>query len=303
MTRYINLWNMQPCDDSVRVYTEEPVVVATFDRCDLMIFKNQVVAKKPGIYIIYNENKRYVGQSTKSVWDRFLNHEANKDWWDKAIVFSRDDGTLDKTQLDRLEKWMWSKLGSLGFEQDNMKSPPDGYIAPAQNNNARRLYERVIEIVTVDAKNDIFTRRRRKTRSPKKIITEVKETIELEPQIEDKENTESALSGILLKVRIHSDNYGIIEGDNFTQAYSKYLLNVLSNRDDDLTFRLSKAQITIQTSRISENKKGQYTKIDDTYSFYSKYSKTAVITEKIKLIAKEVEDNVSVEPVYHKGLL
>lgn len=311
MTRYIDLSNLKPNDDSIRVYTEEPTIVATLDRKDLQVFKNLTIAQKPGIYILYNDDMRYVGQSTRTIWERFSDHHTKKDWWTKAIVFSRTDGTLDKTQLDRLEKWTWEMLSELGFEVDNIKSPPDGYIAPAQNNKARVLLEKTVEIVTVDAGIDIFKKRFRKKRIQKTnyvevevdLTTDVAGNVEKESVAEDLIKLTESNVGLISKVLIHSETYGLIKSDSILQAYSKYLRIMWTDQSENLISGLNNSQIIIETSRVNANKESQYTSIDDSYSFYNVFTKPLVIEDKIKQIAAAASDNITIEKIYHPSLL
>lgn len=303
MTRYIDLWTLKPNDDSIRVYTEEPIIVSTFDRKDLHIFRNLTIAKKPGIYILHNENRRYVGQSTRSIWERLSDHDAKKEWWTHAIAFSRTDGTLDKTQLDRLEKWTWNRLSASGFEVDNIKSPPDGYIAPAQNNNARVLLERTIEIVTHDAKIDIFTRKFRKKRPQKQSEVSLEPVTEEVEVDEDIAEVNPVAPGLVSKVLVKSELHGDLRSDNILQAYVSYLKIICKDSNEDLMTRLGDNQLIKETLGINKLKEHQYKVIDDRYSYYDRYTKASVIEDKIQKIAEVADDTIVIEKILHPSLL
>ncbi|MDP0229195.1 GIY-YIG nuclease family protein, partial [Glaesserella parasuis] len=63
-------------------------------------------ANKAGIYILLGENQRYVGQASNKIYERLAAHhlDENKSWWNQIIFFGREDGHLDKSQTDYLEK-------------------------------------------------------------------------------------------------------------------------------------------------------------------------------------------------------
>ncbi len=90
--------------DNITVYTKEPVFLAIADREDLKVLKDLEEANKAGIYILLGENQRYVGQASGKIYDRLKQHNEQKDWWNKIIFFGREDGRLDKSQTDYLEK-------------------------------------------------------------------------------------------------------------------------------------------------------------------------------------------------------
>ncbi|WP_308718718.1 hypothetical protein [Lactiplantibacillus plantarum] len=53
-------------------------------------------SKKPGIYILLGDDKRYIGQASNAIFNRLQQHYINKPWWNKLIFFGREDGHLSK---------------------------------------------------------------------------------------------------------------------------------------------------------------------------------------------------------------
>lgn len=105
--------------DNITVYTKEPAVITAAHRSDLNALNQLPEAQKAGIYILIGENKRYVGQAATSVYTRLYQHNKEKDWWNQVIFFGREDGHLDKSQLDYLEALLIKEFRDAGFELEN----------------------------------------------------------------------------------------------------------------------------------------------------------------------------------------
>lgn len=105
--------------DNITVYTKEPAVVTVAQRSDLNALKQLSEAQKAGLYILIGEQKRYIGQAATSVYTRLYQHHKEKDWWNQVIFFGREDGHLDKSQLDYLEALLIKEFRDAGFELEN----------------------------------------------------------------------------------------------------------------------------------------------------------------------------------------
>lgn len=74
-------------------------------RTELKDLENRPEIKDPGIYFLFGDNdestdqKLYIGESER-FFDRLLNHDANKDFWNSAVIFT---GGLDKAKVKYLE--------------------------------------------------------------------------------------------------------------------------------------------------------------------------------------------------------
>lgn len=79
-----------------------------FSRANLNEFKQRNESNKPGVYLIFNEDMSdeegllYIGEGDP-VLPRLLSHNAKKDFWTQAIVFTSKDENLTKTQIQYLE--------------------------------------------------------------------------------------------------------------------------------------------------------------------------------------------------------
>jgi hypothetical protein len=74
-------------------------------RTELKEIGKRAEIKDPGVYFLFGENddstgqKLYIGESER-FFDRLLNHDANKDFWNSAFIFT---GGLDKAKVKHLE--------------------------------------------------------------------------------------------------------------------------------------------------------------------------------------------------------
>lgn len=91
--------------DSISIYEKEPVYVVHFERKDFNSLKQIDEANKAGIYVLVGDKQRYVGQASNKILNRLANHITNQEFWTSALFFGRNDGLIDKSQLDYLEKY------------------------------------------------------------------------------------------------------------------------------------------------------------------------------------------------------
>lgn len=93
-----------------------------FPRPLLKTFAEREDAKKPGVYLLYGDplDDRakpvlYIGEGDPVI-ERLKIHNANKDFWTEAFVFTSKDGYLTKTQIQYLE----SRLIALAKDADRV---------------------------------------------------------------------------------------------------------------------------------------------------------------------------------------
>jgi hypothetical protein len=313
MSRHIALWNLGAKNDSVKVYTEETTVVTILEREDLHIFKELPGAKKPGIYILLSDDRRYVGQASGSVWSRVNDHDKKKDWWNKVVVLSREDGLLDKLQLDRIEAWLIKKFEDLGYNGDNKYSAPDTYISALQRGKAQTLLEKAESILLNDAGVDMFKRKPRGPRKPKAgleafvflvddenigAITE-----EIKDEVEDSKEEQDDTSGLMIsKVTLTSSIYGTIDSRYFRGIYSEYLKKAWVDYKKELVKGLSNPRGIMKTDSIASFRMPHCFKLDEDYSFYNSFSKM-MIESRLDEVATLIDDEISLEVIYQKPLL
>ena len=138
--------------DNISIFEKEPVYLVNFKREDFSKLGNLEEAKKPGIYLLIGENRRYVGQASSSVISRLNSHEKAKDFWTSCIFFGRNDGLIDKSQLDYLEKYYIKQFQEAGFEMDNDRAGNSSKIQKLNKIKADEIRD-IFEEILVDVAN------------------------------------------------------------------------------------------------------------------------------------------------------
>lgn len=77
--------------------------------------------KKFGVYLLLSEEMVYVGQSM-DLATRIKQHLAGKDWWERAIVLTTKDDSLNRSDIDYLESVLINKANENNkLDCDNKK--------------------------------------------------------------------------------------------------------------------------------------------------------------------------------------
>ena len=66
-------------------------------------------SKKPGIYILLGDDKRYIGQASKAIFNRLQQHYINKPWW---IIRVSKNAQSEKTET--VPRY-WQFQGALSY--------------------------------------------------------------------------------------------------------------------------------------------------------------------------------------------
>lgn len=103
-----------------------------------------------------NESKRYVGQASGSIFSRIQQHDLNKKWWNKVIFFGREDGHLNKAQLDFIEAKLINNFIQSEFELDNNTNGNSSYIDKLSKISATSLLSRIDETLREVANISLF---------------------------------------------------------------------------------------------------------------------------------------------------
>lgn len=162
MSKHMIIWHSNiRDDDDINVYSQDPSYVVIAKRTDLNNLKKIEESNKPGVYILLDKaNKRYVGQASYGVINRLSTHEKNKTWWDSIIFFGREDGKLDKSQLDYLEKKLIKLYAESGFDLDNADTGNNSFIEIYQRGRAESLWENTLQILEDTANIKLFKKSR-----------------------------------------------------------------------------------------------------------------------------------------------
>lgn len=143
--------------DSISIFYDEPAFLVIANKDDLPTIQLINESKKPGIYILLGDNKRYVGQASNSIFTRLHQHSVNKSWWNRLIFFGREDGHLSKAQLDLLERKIIEKMHSSDIALDNGTQGNQSYIDKLSKFSSLALLSKVERVLVDIANIDLFT--------------------------------------------------------------------------------------------------------------------------------------------------
>lgn len=77
------------------------------------------ICKNYGVYLLLSENKVYIGQAS-DLSQRIKQHIIGKTWWDRVVLLTTDNDSLDKSDIDYLEASLIDKAIKFGsLDSDN----------------------------------------------------------------------------------------------------------------------------------------------------------------------------------------
>lgn len=150
--------------DNISIYEKEPVYVVNFEKRDFDKVNRLSETKQSGIYILIGENQRYVGQASvgkraEGVKTRLIEHEKSKEWWTSCIFFGRNDGLIDKSQLDYLEDYYIERFTEAGFDMANSKKGNTSAIQKLNKIKADEIRDIFEEILDDVANIELFEKK------------------------------------------------------------------------------------------------------------------------------------------------
>lgn len=214
-------------DDGITVLNKEPVVVVHCNREDLKALGNIDESKRPGIYILMGGSRRYVGQASASVFARVNTHDKSKDFWNEIVFITREDGRIDKSQLDYMESKLISEFANLGYDLDNANNGNTSFIEAHQRHKSNSLIsesEELLKIIGIDLKE------KASRRSAKSVLAVSEETCisaSVTPSLD-----ELNLNPVVAKpksVRIEDSAGNVVEDRHAKKAYASYFRLLISN--------------------------------------------------------------------------
>ncbi|MFA7446201.1 MAG: GIY-YIG nuclease family protein [Flavobacteriaceae bacterium] len=66
------------------------------------LLSNELESKFWGVYLLVSEDKVYIGQAN-DLLRRIGEHDKSKDWWEKVVLFTTKDNSLNRSDIDYLE--------------------------------------------------------------------------------------------------------------------------------------------------------------------------------------------------------
>lgn len=266
MAHHVVVWNDGE-EDSIISYTKSPAVVVVFERQDLLNVFHIEQAKIPGIYILLGDNNHiYIGQAAHDITSRIKRHDKNKAFWNRCILFGREDKQLDKSQLDYLEKVLIERFYQSGYQLDNSTEGNSSVIFPYQKGIAQSLLVEVEEILQRFTKYTI-----------KPVRQSHSDHIDVKRPVEKTTTT------------IKDDHGVIIEANSTRQAYINYIKELCIG-SECYSVLIEEAQkdstwiISIETwNALPDKTKRYYKKINEQIMLNVNYSKASIASNIRKL--------------------
>lgn len=77
-------------------------ILLSSPRESYQLLSNEQESKYWGVYLLVSEDKVYIGQ-TNDLLRRISEHDKTKDWWNRVVLFTTKDNSLNRSDIDYLE--------------------------------------------------------------------------------------------------------------------------------------------------------------------------------------------------------
>lgn len=86
------------------------------------LLSNEPESKYWGVYLLVSEDKVYIGQAN-DLLRRISEHDKSKDWWEKVVLLTTKDNSLNRSDIDYLENKLIGIASSMGsLEMSNIQT-------------------------------------------------------------------------------------------------------------------------------------------------------------------------------------
>lgn len=86
------------------------------------LLSNEPESKFWGVYLLVSDDKVYIGQAN-DLLRRIGEHDKSKDWWEKVVLFTTKDNSLNRSDIDYLENKLIDIAKITGtLEMNNVQS-------------------------------------------------------------------------------------------------------------------------------------------------------------------------------------
>lgn len=275
MSKNIIVWDDNTDNDSITTIINDPLVVIYFDRKDINKLNDIDESQKPGIYILFgdNNNNRYVGQASSSVLSRLKTHDLKKDFWNRALILCREDGRLDKSQLDWIEKRLISKFNDNGFILENVSNGNHSHIESYQKGKARQLLNISADLIKEFLGFDLYILEKIKKNRHTIIKNDINQSLTTNHYKIEYDN--KIITGTTIR-ELYSNLIDTISQDD---AYFSLLENYADNNHTQFLFRLTDEQV------VKSRPAYYYRNVRDDIYFKINYGNKA-LTENIEKVLK-----------------
>lgn len=147
-TLTVQLIDAQP--DRIRVcrIDGESLVTVVVPREDIAKAKALPDIPQRGVYYLLDEDhgnvsRVYAGQTTKGI-GRLEKHKAEKEFWNKAVMFLDDNQNISRDVLDALEAKAIDYVCNHGSYETDNTAMPRSHVDPYKEEAIERLHERIL---------------------------------------------------------------------------------------------------------------------------------------------------------------
>lgn len=140
-----------------------------------------------GVYLLLSEDMVYVGQSS-DLSKRIKQHIIGKSWWERVVVLTTSDDSLNRADLDYLESFLIAKASSVGkLDCDNRNIGNKQKLSRFREVEMGQYVEEalfLLELIGIS----VFTEQSPKTKSKnaKKLISSTVNATETQREIREK---------------------------------------------------------------------------------------------------------------------
>lgn len=91
-------------------------------RSSYQLLSSEPESKYWGVYLLVSEDKVYIGQANELL-RRIIEHDRSKDWWNKVILLTTKDNSLNRSDIDYLENKLIATAKQNGtLEMNNIQT-------------------------------------------------------------------------------------------------------------------------------------------------------------------------------------
>ena len=125
---------------------------------------------KFGVYLLLSENRVYVGQSS-DLAKRVKQHLAGKDWWERVLILTTADDSLNRSDIDYLEYYLIKKANeSNRLDSDNKSKGNIPKVDKFRKPELEQYLEEALFLMELIGINVFFTKGKNVNKASKQLM-------------------------------------------------------------------------------------------------------------------------------------
>lgn len=124
--------------------------VLSVPRSNLMEGLKRPEVSRVGCYLLTGDKERrpctYIGQGI-NISNRIREHALNKDWWERIIVITSQDGIMDQVRAKYLEARLIKEAESIGYYLDNEQIPKYDIKSDFEKSKIENFFNNLLKIL------------------------------------------------------------------------------------------------------------------------------------------------------------